>query len=517
MRVTIGTLVAGEAARHARGGAFTGARFGYAAALCGVLAAMWAIAVVSGQAAPEELGRYLFMQYRDLQLVLAAVVGPALVAFGCAEDRDGHDLLALTRLTPRQILWTRMATRLMLLGVIDLAAIPLLALLRALGGIGDDELIGAIVAGLPVMVVQSAIAGLLALSSRRALASFLAAMTWGTFAFFLGPSLMVRVPGDPWLVFGPDVARFSPIAAMAGGTSPAWAIAGLIPVIALLDRWGLGERWGRRPAAVAAIVGAALGQDDWPELAWAVGLWGFTALYLDVALWLLGGGDPRPRRSRVVWGDPIAWRAVSTRADGVAAPAWWLTGGWAVALFLIWWQAPLNSARIAAIDPTLGLLVVGVIATTACGVRAIADERDADTLAVLQVTTLPMWRFTAGKLAGIAARTLPLLFVGAVLRDPRLAVWIVPFWAVVALAGMAIAAVAPTSRAAWAAAIALAATYLVMVPVLELVPHGDAIRALIGPPVMTERAVGSGELACGSAGLTALAGALAVAVTRTVR
>lgn len=535
MRASLPSLLLAESARYTRGGGFVGLRVAHAAAAAAAMLVMGVLAGEADPAAPATLGLLLFVQYRDVLLVLVVLVGPLLAAIGGVEERatGALDLLRLTPLTARQVLWGRVAARLLVPVSIALASVPLLLPTLGMGGVAVAEVVATLVNAMALLLVIAPIATLLALRTGRAVPAVLVAASWGAIASFGSPRLYLdaaaAVEAASGLALGASAADLSPVIAMwtPSGAGP---VAALVVVGLVVDRWVVSPRAAR----IAALGGAVAWAGGWalprlvPLLAigpqavgWALwiaavaGLAAITVAMLEIGQWLLSPPAGHARRSRTVRGNPVTWRELATRADGAGPVAALVSVGWAAAVLSVWWvgTAPGNGTRISSLELPFTLMITGVVATIIAAVPAgAADREGADDL--LDVTPLSRGSIVRGRMAGVAVRSLPLLFLGAVLRDPAFALWIVPFWAFVALGATVIARRAPSEQVALALALGLAMVYFVGVAQLELVDGGVAVRALLAPPIVVERPVRVDELAGSSLALALAAGALGWAAGR---
>lgn len=101
----------------------------------------------------------LFMYVQMVELALLLLVAPIVVASTLGEEKEKHslDLLFVTGLSDREIIWGKLGSRLMLLGCLVVSAYPLLAVTLTLGGV-EPSLIGAFL--LANLATLFAVAGL---------------------------------------------------------------------------------------------------------------------------------------------------------------------------------------------------------------------------------------------------------------------------------------------------------------------------------------------------------------------
>ena len=203
---------------------------------------------------PGELLGYGLLGVEMTQVVLALLIGPALVAGSIAgeKDRGTLGLLLSSRLTARDIVLGRLAgccSQVVLLGA---AALPIIVLLAALRRADPLELV--LLAGLPCAVALGA-AGLsvatsaLARRGRDALLTTYVLEVLLIVAGFLG-----LVSGQAWLEW---LAPLNPFAALAPWSGRrAWGGGGRHAAVAGAVR----GRRGDRDLAIAASVLSSIGR-----------------------------------------------------------------------------------------------------------------------------------------------------------------------------------------------------------------------------------------------------------------
>lgn len=473
-----------EAVRQARRASTWWLRTAWALGISVAIGLAWTVAVGDPRMDLGTLGRQLFGTWRGALLVLAVGAAPLVVALGGVEDRDegALHLLVLAGLRPGWILVGRTLARLLGIATVVLGALPIVAWTVSLGGVSPWEVVNATANALLVMLLLGTLAGLLATVSGQVVVPVLAALTWGWLAFLVVPSLFeYALYTDLFLGWRGEgllgrwldrVARFgfalrpgaeilSPVAAMgaasASGLLPVGLGALLLGVLALGTGPGwraiLGAegrrgswRWGGFVGFQAGVVAWAVGV-RWPSptLIWlgaVLLLLAGTALFVDLALWSLGGSGPRPRPPRL--GQGIAWRELRESPPW----RWWLAAGWA-AVLVVGWQ---GGVRLGA-----ALLVVGGAAVLLAATSSVTREISRGTLAPLLATTLPRHRIFAEKVGVVALQALPVLGLGQILLRPEGVLAAATLGLAYALACMGLAFTLRPPRRAWTANLLLGA------------------------------------------------------------
>jgi ABC-type transport system involved in multi-copper enzyme maturation permease subunit len=149
---------------------------------------------------------------------------------------------------------------------------------------------------------------------------------------------------------------------------------------------------------------------------------------LRLRAWNLVGGSrlasdaarPRPARgpSRTVWGNPVLWREVCTRAHGrtilLVRLAW--LGLFAAAMWGVAREAAAGRPdRLAVALAVMPMIVASLVAVTALAVTSVTTERDRGSLDLLLVSDIEPAEFVWGKLGGVffVAREMALLPLAA--------------------------------------------------------------------------------------------------------
>ena len=453
-----------EVSRTARRWQTYGMRSAFSAALLGfMLVAIWLV-VQSGQIDTGEsgtLGRNLFIGISVFQVLLAVMVAPLLVARGIIEERldDTVELLVLTRLTAAQVVGSKVMSRVLLVLMVILGALPVLALVTQLGGVSVIEVAAVSLHTVTAVLLLGCMGAFFAVFTRSPLLATFAAAVYVIPAFLVLPVVYTTFAADwygmahvsplfgslstdwrallplptllpmIWLVFSVASDAFQ---LRVGGaklrrffepelwrTSRFWKVViafcvwtvTVLPVATGL-RWTLliGGTTGWMTTGVH--LGAGLGLWSWYVLMLWIVTWVYLRLAMDVVLAidhsLSPSGGERVNRLPIR-GNPVRWREMSWQSWRRVGPAF---TGWGMMLLFAAqsgvWAIPGGLAGIGAVNA-----IVAVFLAIWLGTSVIATERDERTLEHLLATTLPTWRIVVGKVlaAGVPAFLLQLLSV----------------------------------------------------------------------------------------------------------
>jgi ABC-type transport system involved in multi-copper enzyme maturation permease subunit len=369
------------------------ARAVYAGVLFTIIATSWL--VVTGGSTVEtagETGRFAATLLRilaPLQAALAALAAAALAAVSVTGEKDRRtmELLLASSLGDAEIVLGKLASSLLQVMLLLASAIPIFAVVALFGGVTAGQLarLFAVTAG----------AALAAASLANAVA-FWKDTTFQTIAITLFALAA-------WIAVGElAAAAWSPAAAEA--ISPARA------VFAALDPRARGGSLAFLGVCLAVAVATSL-----PAV-------------LRLRAWNLVGGSrlasdaarPRPARgpSRTVWGNPVLWREVCTRAHGrtilLVRLAW--LGLFAAAMWGVAREAAAGRPdRLAVALAVMPMIVASLVAVTALAVTSVTTERDRGSLDLLLVSDIEPAEFVWGKLGGVffVAREMALLPLAA--------------------------------------------------------------------------------------------------------
>jgi len=412
------------------------------------------------------VGRALFVGFAVCEVIVAAVAAPLVVAAAVIEEREEQtlDLLVMTRLSPVGILGAKLVSRLLLLLMMVLGALPVLSVVTSFGGVSVAEVLAVTSNALITVVVLGLLGGVFGLLSRSPALCAAAALAWAIPTFVMMPALYALAVGSmtafgevsplygtsasgpaallPMLFYLPTLAGVMGIAGrlfvarVAGGgylavfSSQTWAVRFWLTVSVVLGvtlavgapilvpvAWYTSAHLWPNPGAFAHL--AARGT-IW--LFFSASSAAFSVIYARVtAEWIVAletlisprvGGDKRGRAQSPKIGDnPVLWR--ETRVGS------WVSAGLIVATWLVVMYAMFQS--FVWLIPGALLLIGGANAIVGCAaaawwaVASLEDERRAGTLDLLLITRLPPWRLLAGKAIAVMFPSAPLVLVGALL------------------------------------------------------------------------------------------------------
>jgi ABC-type transport system involved in multi-copper enzyme maturation permease subunit len=466
-RVFAPAILAREAARTSRQWQTYAARAVFSASLLGfLLTILW----IASRAPIDKsdfawIGRGIFVAFTVVEQLLIAVLAPSMAASAITEELEDRtaDVLALTRITPPEILVGKVLSRVLVLALVVLGAMPVMAVVATLGGVSGVEVLATSAHNLVTVTLLAFLGAFFALFTRSALLATVAADGIAGTMYLAAPPLYAAMAADPWAG-----VHLSPL---LGSTAiDGWAflpVLAYLPVIALLVRlagrifdlrigrasierafsaqtWQA-RRWGVElgTVAVAALLlpfavatcwylrlnlGAGAGPVRAVALFLATGfLWTWWVAALYVAAWpalqlvalVVDGIDrlvsrTRSRQERMgepkVWANPVAWyEARPDRWVQVIAPVIF------VAVVAGIWIFQTGMALVPG-----GLVLTGAAGTTAAVLLttwlvtgSIERERREGTLEVLFTTPVTSGAFIAGKLAGALLAGFPVLLFTA--------------------------------------------------------------------------------------------------------
>ncbi|TNE86505.1 MAG: ABC transporter permease [Deltaproteobacteria bacterium] len=470
-RLGAGTaVIAREAVRSSRRWQTYGLRFGFASLLFALVLAAWTEqihTIMDDPAAAARLGHGLFTLYSAAQIFLVAIIAPVVVGQAISEEReDGTlQLLTLTRLSAAEILWSKLTSRLLILGTLVLSSLPVLSLTLTFGGVGVWQAVNAVSVTLLMVVLLGAVGGFAALTSKGGVAGLVSAAGYTFTVLGVGPTMLfvgyrmfdASMHGqdwfspasafnsnDPsallvWVVYLPALLGLAiaaaPIFRMATSDDPEeqefghlspdiWQVErfkrttfGVLVVWATLTLiFGLSSKLVPEPVWTMWRVAQASGLTFVLTVVWVFAFQALTQLVANLLRARAVEVDPEYastwRRTtlawrRRVWANPIAWREVVTRGQGAGAVA----GRMAVpALLLVGCPMLLLSDFDDDMFVFLGLtgLVASLALTGTVVGGSMVSERRAGTLELLATTTISPSSVLAGKLFATALHTLPL-------------------------------------------------------------------------------------------------------------
>ena len=182
-----------EAQRSARRRTTWLARVGYTLLLLVIVFQMWWQGEVRVYDPSEvaNLGRDLFKFFTATQWLMVSLAAPLIVGLGMIEEReDGTmELLALSRLTTSQIVLGKLMSRVITLGTLVLAGLPVLALIATFGGVGVWEALGVALGTLTIVVSLGAVGAWAGLHFDNGIVGIGLATFWGVVVLMVVPIL----------------------------------------------------------------------------------------------------------------------------------------------------------------------------------------------------------------------------------------------------------------------------------------------------------------------------------------
>ncbi len=467
-----------EAFRNARRWQTYASRTGFAAVMLGLVLLIWWSQVERpgfDPAAMGTIGETIFKIYAYVQFWLMCVLSPIIVAQGIVEEKEDKtlDMLAITRLTPGQIIRGKLLSRILLLLVIIASGTPVMALIMSFGGVAPLSVVSVVVNTCLAVVVTGTMAAFLSLFARGAILPTITAFMYTIPAFFLTPGAhFATAPWNPqsYLRFTPALATesdwwgiwlpavsFIPVLVMtlriagplfemvtSGGDDPEEGGFGYLSFhLWTFERF---KKWGGLLSVVVMVtLPIALLAHNLPGVGvlWATafltaGTWLYLLVAMRVVLFLdktlskvpsvslsqtpvgppsVTGKEKKPRRRLLgaVWGNPVAWRDIATRAYGgitlFIIPAYLVYGAFLCLFLLILTIEPRQAPEVCSVMAGI-VFAVAILAMVLNATAAIVTERRTGTLGLLASSTLPSYRIVLGKMTGVLAFTGPLLLSG---------------------------------------------------------------------------------------------------------
>jgi ABC-type transport system involved in multi-copper enzyme maturation permease subunit len=388
----------------------------------------WQLIVGWGQAATlgdnAHFGLVRFRLLAQVQLALLVFFAALSAAGSVTQEKDRRTfvLLLLTDLRNYEIVLGKLLGSLLQIGLLLAGMVPVLALLLLLGGVSPGQL-GQVVLILAATALATGSLGLVIALWRDKTFQSLALTVLCLVLYFCLVRGLALLPGlSHWLggsqggIDEATVARWQtwldpfealqtvvepPDPANLPAVPPAYAFAGMMALVTvLLNAWGILRLRVWNPS------GEPIQQREAPE-------------DLEEKDRALAHAAPGPVRR--VWGNPILWREIATRAYGrrpvLVKLAYFLVLG----LITYYVLTPLWTGQRQDWAAAWGLGLVGVLSlllVSAQAVTAITSERDMGALDLLLVTDLTPREFIFGKLGGILYNTkeylLPPILLGIV-------------------------------------------------------------------------------------------------------
>lgn len=354
-------------------------------------------------------GVLLFQVFTIVQIALLPFLAGLAAASAVSQEKDRRTfiLLLLSDLRSYEIVLGKLLGALLQIGLLILAAVPVLAIMVLLGGVTPHQVAQAVLILAATALAAGSLGNLVALWRERTFQSlaltvlFLVLYVCAVRAL---PTLAGLIPGSTGLraeaVATSWQVRLDPLLALesvlgeggggSGSVHPAYGFAGMMFALsALLNAWAIVRLRVWNPS------GEPIMQRERPE-----------DEDIDRAK-----AHAAPGALRRVWANPILWREVRTRAYGRRPLMVKLAYAVVLALICYYALAPLATAagRHAAHQGLIpgaarGLVPVAILSLlllSAQAVTAITSERDTGALDLLLVTDLTPQEFIFGKLLGI--------------------------------------------------------------------------------------------------------------------
>ena len=476
-----------ESARHSRRWQTYGARMGFSAIMMGLLLlGIWTVITVAtevgGVKATELswLGRSLFVGFTILQTLLALIMAPMMVSRSIIEELSDKtmDLLVLTPIKVQHVLASKVFSQTLSILLIIIGALPVMAMVVSLGGVGIDELVVITVGMMVTVLLMGVLGAFFGMFTRSPVIAMLASLFWALTLLILMPmvhglisgSVQVSAQVSPffanvgnwwgllivlayfpiiWLVYRLSARLFELKVSNAElvryfdwnvwhGKQILWAMLAFlcfsivaVPTAVTLSWISTAAFSGVAPTfadIVAQPVPALLGAAGRVlSLIWTVYLatlctWLYLRLGMDVVEILdgvtSGMGRSRSRKKRSlglrIWRNPVLWR--ESRLSGWGGGSLGLLIAWVGGLFVFF-----QVFGVALIAPGV-MVVVGLI--NGLGAVALAmwmaagsleQERTRFTLTLLLMSDMGSWRVLLGKTLALTPPTLPFLLLGCLL------------------------------------------------------------------------------------------------------
>ena len=370
------------------------ARAVYCTALLAIIATCWLVVtgtqsiLTAGDTA--RFGATLLRILAPLQLCLAMLAAAltATVAVTSEKDRRTLELLLVSRLSDRELVLGKLAASLVRVMLMLLAAVPIFAIAGLFGGVTPVQLGRLFAVTAAAALAAASIATTVAFWKETTFQS-LAITMFALIAWVaVGEAAAAWRGADAAAIASPARAVFAALDPAGQrlllpflGTCAAVIAAGNAIAVTFVRRWNTASE--TRPRATAAA------------------------------------GPKRPARQ--VWGNPILWREICTRAYGRAIllvrVAWLLLFAAAVAGIVQEASRP-RPDRLAVAVAVVPMALASLVAVAALAVTSVTTERDRGSLDLLLVSDLEPGEFVWGKLLGVLAVAreivlLPLVLCGA--------------------------------------------------------------------------------------------------------
>ena len=402
-----GPLVVRELITSPRNVKHFGLRAGYVAILAILLqtsALTTFESVITSQVGDvARFGSFIFGLMCAVQLVVVLAMSLILSAGSVAQEKDKRTLLLLlmTDLRTTELVVGKTLASLLPVFVMIGVSIPVMCLLRLLGGITLNQIL---------------------CFELTCLATSLVAGSWGTLVGYWREKTF-QILAMTFMGAGLFVGVIEILSALTAGTTLGTWIACANPFRVLSSVLN--------PLSVSTGIGAqtAFGMSLW--LAVAVILW--TIACRNIRIWnpsrrlhiqqeedsaeATADESAREQAARKVWDWPIIWREMNTQAYGRKVGLI-KAGYFLLAVFCILYAnwSPADAPLVMGVISVEGfvfvvLAIVGLILINAQAVTALTSERDGQTLELLLVTEISAKEFIFGKLGGVLFNTKEVIIV----------------------------------------------------------------------------------------------------------
>jgi ABC-type transport system involved in multi-copper enzyme maturation permease subunit len=182
-------------------------RCGYAAFLFAIIGWLWFAWSVSGRFEHERLdviadfAHVIFELFVSVQFILVVLLTPIYTASAVADEKERRTLefLLATDLRNREIVLGKLLSRLLNLGILILAGLPVLALLQFLGGVDPQLVLAAYAATLATVTSLACLGTLFSVLVRKGRDAILLTYLC-VLAYIIGWAMQLAVPPS-WLSF----------------------------------------------------------------------------------------------------------------------------------------------------------------------------------------------------------------------------------------------------------------------------------------------------------------------------
>lgn len=373
-----------------------------------------------------------FVLFSVLQLLVVVALTPAMVAGTISQEHERRTLeyLLASQLTNSEIVLGKLTARLLHVGLVLMAGVPILFLVSLMGGIPPRHIVLAGIVTLFTLVAIGSMSMAVSVWSRRTRDGVIK-------AYIILLALLIV----PWIVWG--VTQGSGHWALDWLNWGAGVLADFGP-FTLIGKMGSAEMMGTQPALGSIVWPVVAGYGGFSLVAILASIASVRRVYLSAA----GKGSRRRRWSFRLWRPKLAARPMIWKelfAERAMMRLGWLANGalWLLFGVIIWWTvvAYIDSIKFNAPSSGFGLFAVGmgdfvscigVLMCTARAATAITAERERDCWVSLISTPLSAAEIINGKILGnlYAVRSLGwlLAFIWglAIIREPSF-VLVIPF------------------------------------------------------------------------------------------